>query len=250
MLYRKNTLIVLLILIFLSFFGLMTLSASIFPMSYDWRYRAISSLLSPRDNPDHYRLAAASLALTGVLMLPLVEYLRRYLKTIAPRMAKVSAGAFAFGIIALICACFVVPQHAHAIFGVPRLHEFLGRSAGGLLATGMLCACWCAWKSPAEQFFALPWIWSLVTVLPLNGILISETLVLLTRLEPSVAGPIRGALRHSVFWHLGFWEWIGAGSVFVFLCAAVFLTPAQAPFAGAPGIARLGRLGHDEAEKQ
>jgi hypothetical protein len=37
--------------------------------------------------------------------------------------------------------------------------------------------------------------------------------------------PIRNALRHSVFWHLGFWEWTGAVAVFVFLCGAVFLTP-------------------------
>jgi hypothetical protein len=34
-------------------------------------------------------------------------------------------------------------------------------------------------------------------------------------------------LRHSVFWHLGFWEWTGAAAVFAFLCAAVFLMPPQ-----------------------
>ena len=37
--------------------------------------------------------------------------------------------------------------------------------------------------------------------------------------------PIRNALRHSVLWHLGFWEWTGAVAVFVFLCASVFFTP-------------------------
>src|SRR5437867_13070616 len=114
MFYRRSTMVVLLTLIFLSFFGTLSLSAWMFPDSYDWRYRVISSLLSPRDNPDHYWLAAAGLGLSGVLMLPLVEYLRRYLKTIAPRTAKVSAGAFMLGIIALICACFVAPQHADA----------------------------------------------------------------------------------------------------------------------------------------
>jgi hypothetical protein len=35
-------------------------------------------------------------------------------------------------------------------------------------------------------------------------------------------------LRHSVFWHLGYWEWTGATGIFLFLCAAVFFTPAQA----------------------
>ena len=36
-----------------------------FPQDYDWRYRAISNLLSPRDNPSHYWMAAGGLALTS-----------------------------------------------------------------------------------------------------------------------------------------------------------------------------------------
>jgi hypothetical protein len=228
MLYRKSTLGILLALIFLSFFGTLTLSVWRLPESYDWRYRVISTLLSPRDNPDHYRLAAAGLGLSGVLTLPVVEYLRRYLRTIAPRVAKVSAAAFILGIIALICASFVVPRDADATLGIEQLHEFLGRSAAGLLAIGMLCACWCTWKGRGQLSFALPWVWSVVTILPLTGLLISKALLLLTRVEPPWAASIRAALRDSVFWHLGFWEWVGAASVFVFLCAAVFLTPAQA----------------------
>ena len=226
MLYRKSTLRILLALIFLSFFGTLTLSASMLPQSYDWRYRVISSLLSPRDNPDHYWLAAVGLGLSGLLTLPLIEYLRRYLKTIAPRTARVSAGAFILGIIALVSAGFVVPQHADAAFEIEQLHEFLGRSAAGFLAIGMLCACWCTWKG--QPSFALPWIWSAVTVLPLAGLFVSKGLLVLTHLEPSWAAPIRAALRDSVFWHLGFWEWTGAVGVFVFLCAAVFLIPAHA----------------------
>src|SRR5436190_6466033 len=54
---RKSTLCALLALILLSFFGTLTLSASMLP-SYDWRYSVISHLFSPRDNPSHYRLAA------------------------------------------------------------------------------------------------------------------------------------------------------------------------------------------------
>jgi hypothetical protein len=53
MLYRKPVLAVLLGLIFLSFFGTLGASASMFPGNYDWRYRVISNLLSPRDNPHH-----------------------------------------------------------------------------------------------------------------------------------------------------------------------------------------------------
>jgi hypothetical protein len=225
MLYRKSTLAALLALIFVSFFGTLTVSAWIFPQNYDWRYRVISNLLSPRDNPNHYWLAASGLVLTGLLMLPFAGHLHRHLELIAPRAARISAGTFAAGIVALICACFVVPQHTHDVLGVRRLHELLGRSAAGFLAIGMLCGCWCAWKGRSLFAPRLFWVWSSVTLLPLLGIFLSESLLLLTRLKLSWAIPIRSALRHSVFWHLGFWEWSGAVAVFVFLCAAVFLTP-------------------------
>jgi len=229
MFYRRSTLVLLLTLIFLSFFGTLSLSAWMFPDTYDWRYRVISSLLSPRDNPRHYWLAASGLALTAVLMLPFAEHLRRHLQSIAPRMAKMSAAAFTVGIVALISACFVVPQHVHETFGIRRLHELLGRTAAGCFAVAMLCGCWCAWNGRAQNSTAATvfWIWLLVTLLPLIGLFGSEALLLLTRLEPSWAGPIRNALRHSVFWHLGFWEWTGAVAIFAFLCAAVLLRPAQ-----------------------
>jgi len=230
MLYRKSTLGVLLALIFLSSFGTLTLSASMFPLNYDWRYRVISNLLSPRDNPDCYWIAAMGLGLSGVLMLPFAGFLRHYLGVVAPRMAKVTAAAFVLGIIALICACVVLPQHTHATLGIQGLHEVLGHCSAGFFAIGMLSGCWCASKVRAQNSAAgwLFWSWLLVTAGPLIGLFGSETLLLLTQLEPSWAAPIRAALRDSVFWHLGFWEWTGAAGVFVFLCATVFLTPAQA----------------------
>jgi hypothetical protein len=89
----------------------------------------------------------------------------------------------------------------------------------------MLSACWCAWKGfrknllPARLF----WTWSLVTLLSLGGIFLSESLLLLTRLKPNWAVPIRSVLRHSVFWHLGFWEWLGSAAIFVFLLRGGFV---------------------------
>jgi hypothetical protein len=228
--HRKSILSALLAMIFLSFFGTLTLSASMFPQSYDWRYSVISHLLSPRDNPGHYRLAGGGLALTGLLMLPFAGYLRRELGTISPRVALVCAGAFLAGIVALICACFVVPQHTHDVLRIRRLHELLGRSAAGFLALAMICGCWCAWKGRSKSRGAarLFWIWSALTLLPLAGIFCSEAFLLLTRLEPTRMQAVHAALRHSVFWHLGFWEWTGAAAVFAFLCAAVFLMPVPA----------------------
>src|SRR5207244_11236730 len=118
LLYRKSTLAVLLGLIFFSFFGTLTASAWMFPKSYDWRYRVISNLLSPRDNPSHYWMAASGVALAGLLMLPFAGYLQRYLGVIAPCAANISAGTFTAGIIGVLCGCFVVPPPPHEVFGV------------------------------------------------------------------------------------------------------------------------------------
>jgi hypothetical protein len=229
MLYRKRSLALLLLLIFFSFFGTLIASAWMFPQNYDWRYRVISNLLSPRDNPGYYWLATSGVAVTALLMLPFAVYLRRHLAASAPRMAAVSAGCFAAGIIALICTSLVVPQHTHDVLGFRRVHELLGRSAAGFLAFGMLSSCWCAWKDRGRSSFSagLFWVWFVATLLPLSGLFVSECLLILARLEPSCATPIRGLLRHSVFWHLGFWEWTGAAAVFAFLSAAVFLMPSQ-----------------------
>ena len=70
MLYRRSVLVVLLALIFLSFFVTLGLSAWMFPQNYDWRYRVISNLLSPRDNPLHHWLPACGIAFAAMLMLP------------------------------------------------------------------------------------------------------------------------------------------------------------------------------------
>ena len=127
MFHRKSTLAVLLGLIFLSFFGTLAVSAWMFPQNYDWRYRVISNLLSPRDNPAHYWLAAIGLALTALLMLPFARHLRRHLEVASPRVARMSSGAFVAGSIALICACFIVPQH--------RTHH--SRNSSGVMCLGL-----------------------------------------------------------------------------------------------------------------
>src|SRR5213592_4523706 len=98
MFYRKSTLAVLLGLIFLSFFGTLAASAWMFPQNYDWRYRVISNLLSPRDNLSHYWLPACGIILAAMLMLPFAGYLQRNLEIASPRATRVSAGAFIAGI--------------------------------------------------------------------------------------------------------------------------------------------------------
>src|SRR5262249_5325203 len=193
---RRSGLAVLLCLIAISFFGVLAFSASMFPKSYDWRYRVISSLISPRDNPEHYRIAACGLILTGLLMLPFAQHLNRGLTPVSRIWARIAGAAFLLGIVALIADCFVVPQHVHATLGIRRFHEFLARSAAGLLAIGMLIGCCCAWKGRGRSLpRSLFWIWAAVTVLPLAGVLCSEALLLVSQFNPALSRPIRHAFR-------------------------------------------------------
>jgi hypothetical protein len=200
-----------------------------FPKTYDWRYSVMSRLLSPRDNPDHYNFAAWGVAVSAMLMLPLGAYLKHQLTRIAPKIGFFSAASFFAGIVGLICACFVVPQHTHEVWRIRRMHELFGRSAGTFFALTMFCGWWCAWKTRQQDISAtwFFWIWSALTLLPLTGLICSECLLLFTRLEPAWTLPIRATLRHSVFWHLGFWEWTGAAAIFAFFCATVFLTSSR-----------------------
>ena len=219
-------LIILLGLILIAFFGLLSIAATIFPHGYDWRYRVISSLLSPRDNPQHYWLAAWAIVATGLLMLPFAPHLYRVLRPVSTPAAASVAFFFVAGVLLLIADCFVVPQHVQATLGVRRLHEFLARSLAGSLAIAMLISCWCAWRGRNQRLpRQLFWIWSIVTVLPLTGIVVSELLLFVTKIYPVWGQPIRRAFRHSLFWHLGFWEWIGAAAIYVFLIASIWAKP-------------------------
>src|SRR2546430_11061271 len=123
LLYRKSTMAVLLALIFFAFFGTLTASAWMFPKNYDWRYRVISNLLSPRDNPSHYWMAAGGLALTGLLMLPFAGYLRRHLGVIAPRTANIGAGTFTADVFAVHFSCSSSLPPTLSLFRPVGLHH-------------------------------------------------------------------------------------------------------------------------------
>lgn len=227
MLYRKSVLTVLLVLISFSFFGTLGLSVRIFPDEYDWRTRVISNLLSPRDNPSHYWLPAWGIALTMFLMLPFAAYLQRNLEIVSRLGARFVSGTFALGCVLVICACFVAPQHMREMSVLPRLHEFLARFGVGFLVIGMFAATWYAWKGFRKNLIGarLAWAWALIVLLPLAAIFIAQGLLLFAEWNFSFALPIRAALKNSVFWHLAFWEWAGSSIIFVFLSAAVILTP-------------------------
>jgi hypothetical protein len=192
----------------------------------------ISNLLSPRDDPRWYRIPSLGIALAGVLMLPLAGYVAARLGPVAARWAALARWMLSGGIALLILAALVVPQHLHLILGMRRLHEALSRTSAIFFGFGMLACCACAWRDRAGARTLDPRLlpaWCALTLLPLAGILISEALLLAVRVFPVWGAPIKASLRHSVVWHLGFWEWTGSAAVFAFLALSVWWLPSVAP---------------------
>jgi hypothetical protein len=111
------------------------------------------------------------------------------------------------------------------------LHEALARFSALGLGAGMLCACACAYadrRTPADRpqldRRLLP-IWCGLTLVPIAGIAASQLLLFVARVIPAWRLAIMKAMRHSVFWHLGFWEWAGSAAIFLFLVSAAWLLP-------------------------
>ena len=72
---RKTLLCVLVPLIFMAYFGTLAFACFWFPGTYDWRYRVISSLISPWNNPEFHWIPSAGITGTGLLMIPFVGYM-------------------------------------------------------------------------------------------------------------------------------------------------------------------------------
>jgi hypothetical protein len=225
---RKTILAVLLPLIFLSYFGVLGLAVLLYPDSYDWRYLSISKLLYPLTNPQFHSVAAFSVAVTGVLMLPFAGYIRRRLHGVFPRMAAVGATLFFAGCLCLTLAGLIASHPAHGTARFPKLHEILARVSVVSIGLGMAMFDTCATKG---YFRAAPG-----NALHRRGLLISWNLLTLPMILVAVSwlvirafvkrtAPAYHTIATSAAWHVGFWEWPGSVVVFAFLVCSVLFLP-------------------------
>jgi hypothetical protein len=118
----------------------------------------------------------------------------------------------------------------------PKFHNLLAHTAGAFFIAGMVCCCFCALKdrppySPSKSTLpmALTCYWTSLTAAPIVGLAFVGALVVigkhtgLTSVEH-----LRQSFRHSNFWHLAFWEWLGVSGAFAFMLGTVLLLPASA----------------------
>jgi hypothetical protein len=229
---KKALLTMLLPLSIASYFGTVIVAAFFFPVPYHWSVRAISNLASPRDNPGAFWLPCLGLVASSLLALPFAGYVEQRLRGITPRLARAAGVAFALACVLLLLTG-LVPQQANPAFGWERMHEFFARSSAAAFFIGMLCCCLCAFRDRFQVFggqrflgATLSHYWGWATLLPVGCVAIIGTLQFLGhQADQAWAEQVRQSFRHTVLWHVAFWEWIGSVIVFMFMVVTVLLLP-------------------------
>jgi hypothetical protein len=224
---RRTLLWVVIPLMFVSYFGMLSLAIALSPGTYDWCSMSISRLLYPRANPTFHFVASGGFVATGLLMIPFVGYIHRRLRVACPVASRVGAAVFASGIIFLILTALISSHPLHARSTVPKLHDILAHIAGLGLGAGLAVFNACGVKGcfnpgAGKRIYKSSLIvgWNLITVPSILIVIV----MLGMRARFHWLDPIYQTLQSSVVWHLGFWEWIGSSAVFLFLaCSAAFL---------------------------
>jgi hypothetical protein len=228
---RQNLLTSLTAAIFVIYFGSLAAATHFCPGTYDWRYKSISWLLYPRNDPGFHFIASLAIAATGLLMVPFAGYIRMRLGAASMILTNLGALMFGLGALLLILAGLIVshPYAGNARF--PWLHEALARSAALALGLGMLML----WLSAIKTWFASPTIGALRLrrlLIAWSLLLIPAILVIALRLLAYAgrrwsSGVLR-IIESRSLWHLGFWEWMGSGAVFLFLLSSTLFLPDHA----------------------
>jgi hypothetical protein len=210
----------------ISYFGSLWVGALHYPNGYDWKTNVISNLLSPRDNPHGYWLPSAGVALAAIWMAPLAIWIESELGEDGNAIARrVRRGAFLVGIVCLMLAAVVVPQHVHEVLGMRHAHEMLARTAAAALGLAMLGACKEAGRETgtrAREFRTLRRLWQWTILPTLLGAIASGLVVGLNRWT-GAGRIVSDYLRGTIFWHLAFWEWAGSIAVFLFFAWPVIV---------------------------
>ncbi|MDB6059873.1 MAG: hypothetical protein JWO95_3717 [Verrucomicrobiales bacterium] len=216
---------------FISLFGTLIAATFFFPKGYIWHTSAISNLTSPSDNPGHCWLPSIGIVGAMLMALPFAGYLRQGLCDITPRLARSAGRAFAIGFV--LMAVSVVAQFAQPFIGFQWMHWVLATTAAAFFIGGMLCCFTCALMDQVPYFGgrrtlpkALVCWWGLLTVTPVLCLVALAALKLLGQHGGQIwAEEFRQSFRHTIFWHLAFWEWLGAALAFAFLTGTVLLLP-------------------------
>ncbi|MBV8360774.1 MAG: hypothetical protein JO189_22985 [Deltaproteobacteria bacterium] len=225
---RQNLLNALIPAIFVVYFGCLAAAIRLSPEAYDWRRKSISWLLYPRNDPSFHFFASLAVAITGLLMVPFAAYIRARLRSASIIFTNLGALTLNLGALLLILAGLIVSHPYAGKARFPWLHETLARGAAFALGIGMLML----WLSAIRTWFTSSTKGALrlrTLVIAWSLLLIPAILVIVLRLLAYAArgwsSAVFWAIENRNLWHLGFWEWIGSGAVFLFLLSSALFLP-------------------------
>ena len=195
------------------FFGSLILAAAFFPRGYDWRHVVISSLASPRDNPQAYGVACAGLAVSGLLLIPFAFFLQKRLEPFSPKLTTWAGKFFLLGAISLTLSALIVPGH-YRILGMGRSHEHLAQISSVAFCLSLLLYLGAILRLP-PTFFSLRAPAAFVVILPVTALTVSRlSLFIAFEFCPPM---VYHAVKVSLWSSLALWEWIGAFCIYLFL---------------------------------
>jgi hypothetical protein len=221
----RRTLLILIPLIFASYFGILIFAIRAVPGPFDWRYKSISKLLYIQIDPEFHSIVAIGIAVAGMLMVPFAGYIGRRFRSSSPIMATVGAGALGAGAVLLILAAAIVSQPGGGSSRGLNLHEMLARLCGVALGIGILAFYFCAVRSRVDYNRRLFIAWSMI----IPPAIIIAAMRALAAFRLRWPDPIARAIQSRALWHLGFWEWVGSAAIFLFLLSAALFLPNSEP---------------------
>jgi hypothetical protein len=179
----------------------------------------MSSLAYPPDNPTSYRIAAAGMTLSGVLLALLGLSIRNSLQSFAPsRWTKMACIFFVLGGLLITVSALITPGH-QTLWGLPKAHAKFAQAGALTFDLGM------ALTLPA--LLALPQSKKWVRVTALLLVLIPVTTFLLSRL---LFFPSTTHTHPPLLGSLAFWEWIGAISVYFYTALIILALNPKSQF--------------------
>ena len=164
------------------FFGSLIFAATFYPGGYDWRYRVMSSLANPQENPKAYHIAAGGMAVGGVCLSLLGLCIQTSLQRFAPsKWTNVAAILFVLAGALITVSALITPGHQE-LWGLQKAHAKFAQAGTLSFDLGM------AITLPALVALPTSKRWVRLVTVPL--VLVPVTAYLLCRmLLPSLVDP-------------------------------------------------------------
>jgi hypothetical protein len=193
------------------FFGSLIFAATLYPGGYDWRYRVMSSLANPKENPQAYHIAAGGMAIGGVCLSFLGLCIRNSLQHFAPsEWTKAAAIFFVLGGTLNTVSAIITPGYL-ALWGLQKAHAKFAQAGTFAFDVGTFLTLPALLKLPASKRW-VGIVEIILVLLPVSCYLVAR-IVFQSLSDP---GSIKLGTVPPMLGSLPFWEWLGSATVFIY----------------------------------